>query len=95
MKRVLFWVLSVGAWIIAAGAAYIGLVFLILGPMITEQGDIDFTAYPEERQRAAYFKGFWISAFGLVPLTLAVLILWFHRQVIRWLLAPFGNQRPI
>ena len=86
MKRLIFWVLSLGAWAIAAGLAYIGFIFLLFGPMMGPRGDIDFVDFSTREKHAANVQAFWTSVFGLVPLAMAAFILWYHRRVIRWLL---------
>ena len=87
MKRVVFWLLSFAAWIIAAGLAYVGLIYLWLGPMMGPRGDIDYPFYSEAEKHAADVQALWTQLFGLLPLAVAVPILWFHRRAIRWFLA--------
>lgn len=92
MKRVAFWLLSIAAWISAAGLAYIGAIFLLFGSMMGARGDIDYAGFSEAKRHAADMQALWISLFGLLPLAVSVFILWFHRRAIRWFLARVGNQ---
>jgi len=92
MRKIMFWVLSMCAWAIAAVLAYNGLIFLLLGSMMGPRGDIDYVDFSPAEKHAADVQAIWTSLFGLVPLTVAAFILWFHRRVVRWLLARVGNQ---
>lgn len=85
MAKLRYWALSAIAWTGAAGLAYIGLVFLVLGPMMGPRGDIDYVGFSAAEKHAANVEAFWTSAFGLVPLTMAALIVWGRGRVLRWL----------
>jgi hypothetical protein len=85
MTRLLYWTLSVLAWMCAAGLIYIGLIFLVLGPMMGPRGDIDYVVFSEAQKHAANVEAFWTSMAGLVPLAIAGFIVRVRRRAVLWL----------
>lgn len=92
MTKLLYWTLSVLAWICAAGLVYIGLVFLVLGPMMGPRGDIDFD-FSAAQTHAADVQEFWTTILGLVLLATAGFVVWVRRRVVRRLVEAVANVR--
>lgn len=87
MTKLLPRTLSVIAWLSVASLVYIGVVFLFVGPMMGPRGDIDYVAFSEAEKQAADNQAFWTSVFGLVPLTMAGVIVWGRERAVRWAVA--------
>ena len=71
-------------WVFALGCGYIGLIFLFLGGMMGPRGDIDYPDFSEAQRRAADNQAFLTQLFGLVPLALSVLALFFSVRIARF-----------
>ena len=86
MKKYVQWLIVALIWLFAAGCAYVGLIFLMLGPMMGPRGDIDYVAFTEEQQRAADTQAMLTQAFGFIPLAISGVVFFFSLRVAKYVL---------
>lgn len=74
MKRIIKWALVIFISIFALGIGYIGVIFLILGPMMGPRGDIDYDDFTQAQKRSAEIQAMLTQIFGLIPIGIATLL---------------------
>ena len=83
MKKAFQWILVALIWLFASGCAYVGVIFLVLGPMMGPRGDIDYVDFTEAQRRAADTQAVLNQLFGLVPLGIAGLSFFFSVRIAK------------
>ena len=86
MKKTLQWILVALIWLFATGYAYVGIIFVLLGPMMGPRGDIDYPDFTEAQRRAADTQAVLSQMFGLVPLAVAGLSFFFSVRIAKFVL---------
>ena len=81
MRKATYWAILVFLWLVALGLLYVGVIFVVLGPMFGPRGDIDFIDFSPEKKHAAIVEAVLTQAFGLVPILLAVCLLFFSKRI--------------
>ena len=75
MAKVFKWGLVTFIWLFALGCAYVGLIFFVLGPIISARGDIDYVDFTEAEKHRANIQAVFLQGVGLIILVVAGLSL--------------------
>lgn len=84
MKKVVQWVIVALIWLFALGCAYVGIIFLLLGPMMGSRGDIDYVDFTEAQKRAVDTQAVLTQLLGFIPLAISGLSLCFSVRIAKY-----------